>query len=322
MLAGLCWLSLAKVTAEESNTAAVLHYARQHQQQDAVLAAHRPWVWEINGAHARVWIVGCLHLGMPQDAVVYPAYLPYYQSAATIYFETVPGSWETYDTRRLLGRRGYLEDRRSLSTVLSKATWRDLNGYLASHPNDRAAITTMEPWLAAFTLVQKGYAQSGLRTEDSLETFIQRAAIEDRKPVGGIESPREQLLAMADAPLADQEEFLRDTLNGLKNLDSTIQSLREAWLSGDQRRLQNVLGLDATAMRSGMHESLIGARNKHWVTKLRDLAEARKDSLVLVGVEHLVATPYALPDVLEQAGLSIHRVDPRAKETPRRSASR
>jgi uncharacterized protein len=320
IFAGIGLLGLTAALNAEGDPAAVLRYQRTRQEQNAAIAAHRLWLWQIDAPHAQLWIIGCLHLAAPEDMVVYPAYLPYYQAASTVYFETVPGSWNSYEARQLLGRRGYLEDHQSLSTRISRATWHDLEAYLASRPEERAAISTMEPWLAAFTLIQDGYARAGLHSEDSLESLIERSAIADRKPVGGLEAPKEQILAMADAPLPDQEDFLRNTLAGLKDLSSQTQALREAWVAGTEDRLRRALGVDSTAMRSTMHQNLLAERNRRWVRKLQEIAERGKNVLILVGVEHLVTGPDALPDLLGKAGFAVHRIEPRATKAGSRGS--
>ena len=210
--------------------------------------------------------------------------------------------------KRLIDRRGFLSDRQSLSSRVSKETWQKLTSTLRNRPKGLAAVKAMEPWLAAFTLMQDGYARAGLDGVNSLGTFVQNLASQDKKPIGALETSKDQILAMADASLAAQEEFLRDTLSCLEKLDSGTQTLRAAWLSGNQSDLQSALGLDSSGSRSGMHQNLIEKRNRRWVDEIKKIAERGGDSLIVVGVEHLVATPYALPDLLDQSGFEVRRV--------------
>ena len=218
-----------------------------------------------------------------------------------------------------MDRRGFLQDRQLLSSMVSKETWQKLNEAVQARRQTLSAILHMEPWLAAFTIEQDGYARAGLRPDDSLEGYIERLAIDDRKPVGALETAKDQILAMADTPRADQEEFLKSVLEGLDSLESKTQELRDAWVGGNEGQLQSALGLTSASTPSGMDASLIGNRNNHWVAKIKDLANRKTDSLIVVGVEHLVSAPFSLPELLQQAGLSVRRVDsrsdiPRSKE--------
>jgi uncharacterized protein YbaP (TraB family) len=291
-----------------SDAASAVAYHRAREQQDSALATHQPWIWQIDCPRTKLWLVGCLHLGTARDAAVFPAYLPYYREAGLVYFETVPGAWESYDTRAMITRRGYLADHQSIATRLSAGTWREMKKSLAGEPQKLASYSSMEPWMAAFNLFQEEYSLAGLRSEDGLEALLQHRAAEDRKPVGALETPRDQILAMADAPPFDQEVFLKDALRGYGKPDSQTGALRDAWMLGGITRLQDVLGLRATPLRSGIHQNLIGTRNHRWVNKIREIAEGSKSAMIVVGVEHLVATPYALPELLEQDGFSIRRI--------------
>ncbi len=295
------------IFGQDANSASTLTYLRARQRPPGV-AARPAWVWEIQGAHAKVWLVGCLHLGKPEDTSAFAAYLPYYREAGTVVFETLPGSWNTYEIRRLLDQRGYLQDRRTLSSVVSRSTWEKVSAVQRSRRSTLQGTAAMTPWLAAFSIVQDGYARAGLRAEDSLEGYMERAAIADGKPVGALETAKDQILAMADASAADQEEFLKNTLESLDRLDTSTEALRSAWVNGNESRLRTALGIDPSLARSGMHLNLIANRNSRWVARIKELANRKTNSFVLVGVEHLVSPP-ALPDLLQQSGLKIQRLE-------------
>ena len=259
------------------------------------------------GARVSGWLAGGLHLGTARDATVFPAYLRFYRKASVLYFETLPGSWDDYNVKRLLSQRGMLTDRQSLSTKLSKDMALSLNTAVASSKG-LASVLRMEPWLAALTLTQHGYAQAGLDRDHSLETYLERAATQDKKPLGALETPKDQILAMADAPFTAQEEFLKGTLIGMEKMQAATQTLREAWVSGEEFKLQSALGINSAKLRSGMHQNLIGKRNQQWIQRIKTIARHGKPTLVVVGVEHLVTKPDALPQLLEQEGFSVRRV--------------
>ena len=315
--AGLLWRSAIVCLLLSTGTPRLTHAAESEAtpghtatrpERDAIKAAHRPWVWAVTDARAKIWLAGCLHMGTPRDAAVFPAYLPFYRKASALYFETLPGSWNAYDVKRLLSQRGMLTDRQSLSAKLSKDTWQNLNAVVASSGGRLDSVLRMEPWLAALTLSRNGYVQAGLASDHSLEAYIERAATQDKKPLGSLETPKDQILAMADASFADQEEFLNGTLNCMETMQAVTETLRDAWVSGEEARLQSALGIDAATARSGMHQNLIGKRNRQWVQRIQKIAGRGKPAVIVVGVEHLVANTDALPHLLKQAGFSVRRV--------------
>jgi uncharacterized protein YbaP (TraB family) len=207
-----------------------------------------------------------------------------------------------------MDRRGFLGDRQLLTSRVSPVTSQKLKALARRRPA-LAPTLAMEPWLAAFTIVQDGYARAGLDFEHSLETFIQKLAIQDRKPMGALERPRDQILAMADAPLWAQEDFLQDALAKSDSPDFCTDRLRQAWVEGNEERLRTALGLASTQLRSGLHERIISERNRRWRAKIESVMARGRDSLIVVGVEHLVADPNALPALLEQSGLFVRKLN-------------
>lgn len=283
--------------------------AAPSQERDAIRTAHRPWIWVVKNARASIWLAGGLHMGTARDAAVFPPYLAYYRKASVLYFETLPGSWNDFDAKRLLSQRGMLADRQSLAAKLSKQTWMDLNAAVSSGGSQLTSVLKMEPWMAALTLTRNGYVRAGLKSDNSLETYLERVAIRDKKPLGGLETPKDQILVMADASFADQEDFLRGALTGIGNIQASTEMLRDAWVSGEEPRLQSVLGIDTAETRTGMHRNLIGKRNQQWVRRIQKIAGRGESAMIVVGVEHLVANTDSLPHLLEKAGFSVHRIE-------------
>jgi uncharacterized protein YbaP (TraB family) len=267
---------------------------------------HRPWIWEAERKGAKIYLAGCLHLGTAQDAACFSAYLPYYERAWAVYFEVLPGAWQTRDVSDLLARRGYVS-RSTLESRLTPPAWRELCDVLGPASPLLQRVTPCEPWFAALTLTQEGYRRAGLLPENGLDTFLTTRALGEGKRVGALEKPRDQLLAMADAPLPDQERNLRGAVAGYRTSDGATTGLRQAWRRGELAPLQKELGVE-TAQPGETHRNLLGKRNELWTRKISSIATAGKPLLVVVGVEHFVTRPDALPELLEREGFKVRRI--------------
>jgi uncharacterized protein YbaP (TraB family) len=274
-----------------------------------VAVTGRPWVWEAERKGVKVYLAGCLHLGTGQDAAQFVAYLPYYQRAAAVYFEVIPGGWESREVGDLLHRRGLVAPSRgSLSSRISEAAWRDVRSTLGLQSPLLARLAPMEPWYAALTLTQEAYRKAGLQPHNGLDRYLAARAVEEGKPVGGLEKPRDQLLAMADAPLADQERVLRSALATYRDPVAATNPIRAAWRRGDLAELQRIVGADPLLQRGETHSNLLAKRNQQWVRKISSVAANGRPALFVMGVEHLVTRPSSLPELLEREGFSVRRV--------------
>jgi uncharacterized protein YbaP (TraB family) len=261
----------------------------------------------------KIFLAGCLHLGTREDAACFSAYLPYYERASAVYFELMPGSWEGQDVGQLVGRRGYVSSRADLASRVNPATWRGVQSVLGSQPDLLKRVALMQPWLVALTLAQEGYRRAGLQPQYGLDNFVQSRAIADGKPIGSLEKPKDQILALADASLEDQERVLVASLENFRQPDFATTPIRRAWRSGDLVQLQASFGINSDLLNSGdTHVNLLARRNQQWVRKISSLAAAGRSALLVIGVEHLVTRPSGLPELLEREGFQVRRVgDPR-----------
>jgi hypothetical protein len=273
-----------------------------------VAVAHRPWVWEAEREGVKVYLAGCLHLGTPQEAAYFPAYETYYRRAWAVYFEVMPGAWESRDVADLLQRRGQLPAHWSISSRLSAGTWQELRDTVGAQSGLFQRLNGMEPWFAALTLTQEGYRRAGLQPQNALDRYLASLALGEGKPVGALERPRDQLLAMADAPLADQERTLRAAIANYREPDMATTVIREAWRRGELGALQKAVGADQGQRPGETHYNLLTKRNQQWVRKISSVAAAGKPALFVMGVEHLVTRPNGLPELLARAGFKVRRV--------------
>ncbi len=271
-------------------------------------SSHRPWVWEVRSATNRVWIAGCLHLGADPDGTAFSAYLPYYERASAVYFEVMPGIWDTPDISALISRRGYAPDRRNLSGRVSDEVVRDVRQALGSDAALLARVESMEPWLACLTITQEGYRRAGLTREAGLEYYIEQRARSDRRPVGALERPQDQIFAMADARIEDQTKNLQNALANFAKPDFGSADIRSAWRSGDEAILRRALGIGDTPPQDEMHYNLLEKRNQQWARRIDEIMASRRPALLVVGVEHLLSGPRSLPELMKAAEYSVQRV--------------
>ncbi len=278
-------------------------------RSQAAVSAHRPWVWEAEKNGVRMYLAGGLHLGTALDATCFSAYVPYLDRVSAVYLEVPPGSFDGQDVGQLLSRRGYVPSRAMLSSRISARAWREVQQTLEAQPALLNRVAPMEPWMVALTLAQEGYRRAGLQAQYSLDTYLTQRAVNDRKPIGGMEKPKDQILAMADAEVADQERVMLAALANFRVPDFCTAAIRKAWRTGDLAQLRAGFGVVEGSVRGGdTHYNLLAKRNLQWAKKLSAMAATGRPALFVMGVEHLITRPSGLPELLEREGFAVRRV--------------
>jgi len=296
-------------TVLESDGVAAQNYSRQRNIEFAAASSHRLWIWEVRRGANRLWIAGCLHLGTEFESHAFHAYLPYYNRATAIYFEVMPGSWESPDVGTLFGHRGFAPDRRSLASRISPESWREIQKVLRYDQILLNRIKPMEPWYASLTVSREGYRRAGLLREYGLDDYLEQRARADGKPVGALEKAQDQVFAMADTNREDQERSLRSALENYQTYDFGSEKIRRAWRTGNEALLRSVFGNErGAAINDEMHVNLLARRNEKWIRKIESIIGSGRLALVVVGVEHLISEPSSLTSLLRAAGFTVERV--------------
>jgi hypothetical protein len=107
------------------------------------------------------------------------------------------------------------------------------------------------------------------------------------KPLIGLEEPAYQIGLMAHLPDAVQQEMLLQSLSEASSLDGELDTLMQAWRSGDATALEDILKQDFGDYPE-VYEPVVAARNRRWAPKLEALLKDNRRCFVVVGALHLV----------------------------------
>ncbi|MBB3763967.1 TraB/GumN family protein [Sphingomicrobium lutaoense] len=168
------------------------------------------------------------------------------------------------------------------------------------------AFDMMETWFAAFTLTQVIMREYGLSPEDGVEAVLRETFKKKGKPIGELETVREQLGFFDSLSEETQREFLASALDDAEEAKKMFGNMLNAWTVGD------VDAIEATFIEAQMSEELEAAlltrRNANWTEWLGARLEQPGTILVAVGAGHL-AGEGSVVDMLEDKGYTVTRID-------------
>jgi len=139
-----------------------------------------------------------------------------------------------------------------------------------------------------------------------VEGQLQARASADRKPIDGLETPAQQFELFDGLPRREQLELLELTLTELDGIGPQLDAIEAAWRAGDLPRLESLLLVDYRR-RPDLYQRLVVRRNEAWVGPVRGLLRRPDDTLVVVGLLHLLGDR-GLIALLRQQGLKPERL--------------
>ncbi len=250
-------------------------------------AAEVGTLWRVRDGAGTVFIAGSLHQLRRDRAALPPSYGQAYGEAERLVMELDMDAISPADLAGELLGRAIDPQGRSLRDGLPPASWRALQPRLAGLGLPEAAIDRFEPWAVALLLASAEFLQRGYSPDSGVEGQLQARAAADRKPIDGLETPAQQLELFDGLPRADQLDLLQATLKELDTVGPRLDALEGAWLAGDLSRLDALL-LGDYRQHSDLYQRLVVRRNQAWVAPVRELLRRPDDTLVVVGLMHLL----------------------------------
>lgn len=271
-------------------------------------ARDRALLWTLEGEHNTVYLLGSIHVLRPADGGLTPATESAYQDAERLLMEIdldAPGLGDAASLVQAMQSAALLPAGQTLRGVLG-TDYPDMAADARRHNVDLALFDPFAPWFVATLLIQQSLMELGFDPGLGIEQQLAARAVEDDKPIDGLETPAEQFAIFARLTPAQQRAFLRSTLDELDDAEEDADELLDAWRRGDEAALARLL-VEAQAQSPELYGPLTVERNRAWVDDLEALLDGRDDYLVVVGALHLVG-PQSVVDLLRARG---HRVERR-----------
>lgn len=263
-------------------------------------------MWEIQGEDNRVFLLGSVHLLREQDHPLPQAIYAAYDEAETLVMELDMDDIDPIAAKALIDELGLIQDGRELRDLLGPEAYSQAEAMAAQLNVPLALLSSSEPWFAAMTVEQMMLLRFGFDASLGIETHFMARAAEDDKQIVGLETMREQLELLDNMSLDAQRDLFLQTLTESQEIESLMDSMIDAWRNGDTAFLEENL-LSEMEQYPELHQTIVVARNRSWVTSIEDLLTRDDDFLIIVGALHLVGDD-GVPALLVARGHEIEQL--------------
>lgn len=268
------------------------------------LRPQQPLVFEITGQHNSLFVVGSVHLLRPDDLPLPERVLAAYGEAEQLVLELDLPAVAPGRVAREMQRLGSAPRHGSLERALGPEQHNRARELAATIGLELGALDTLEPWLAALTVVNWRLASLGFDPQLGVDALLSARAARDGKPLVGLETLTEQLALFDGLSAATQNALLLQSLEDARDLPQQVDLIVDAWKRGDGAVLEREL-LASLREEAELYRVLVSERNRRWSEKLAPLLEdERDDYLVVVGALHLLGED-SLIELLRTRGYSV-----------------
>ena len=261
-----------------------------------------PFLWEVQGAKARHYLLGSVHL-LPPSSRPLPAALDVaYANTAALVVET---DLAALTSPEIQGRMSELA-RESQPGGLKARVGKKLYGKVQKRARQLgiAAEDFCAPWRAwfcALTLELYPLQVAQFTPEYGIDNEYFNRAREDGRPVVSLETPAFQIDLFAQMPDALAREMLDATLDEKTYESQTPEELYRMWREGDVALLTRVIERLRKSYPK-LYARILADRTRAWADPLAQRLKQDVPTLVIVGAAHLPG-PDGLLALLKARGL-------------------
>lgn len=265
-----------------------------------------PALWQVSDRDTTIYLFGTIHL-LPRNSTWRTSRFDQaVGKSQSLVIETLIDTANPQQLAALMSQLGFSAGLPPLASRVDPAKRAALEAAITRTRIPRPVFDRMETWAAAFTLLGVQFQTLGIQGEQGVEAVLRKSFSEQGKPVGELESNREQLSLFDTLPEKAQRELLEGAIENPQAMRAKFNEMLGAWLNG------NVDAIAATFNRDlqnspELKAALLTRRNWNWSQWIERRMAQPGTVMVAVGAGHLAGNE-SVQRYLESRGYKVKRV--------------
>jgi len=246
-------------------------------------------LWRVAGRNGNtMYIVGSVHLMKPDVYPLDPVFEEAYQDAEKLVFEIDQEILDPVAAQAAVQKYAGIEGATSLREKISDDDYAEIRQLANEQKVPMMLINTFDPWFSSTQLAVMQYLNAGYSPEHGIDLYFMNKAIENNKPISGLETLDLQFSIFDSMSYNSQVEMLRQTLTEAEDIGEMVNQLDENWRDGDMDELEDLL-FEEFEDAPEFYNKLLKTRNENWIPQLLPmLSDENDDYLVVVGAAHML----------------------------------
>ena len=272
----------------------------------AQTATARPALWRVADADTTVYLFGTIHMLPPNYAWRSAKLDKALLKSDGLIVETLIDEKNPAAIAADLAQLGY---RDGLPPILNRVALDkrvNLSAAIARSKMPAAAFDRMETWAAAFLLLGQQFQALDLKGADGVESSLRNSFAAARKPIGQLETNREQLSFFDQLSETAQRTLLEGAIEKPESMRAQFDEMLKAWTRGDVAAIAESFAAELKDSPE-LRDSLLARRNANWAGWVERRMTQPGSVMVAVGAGHL-AGDGSVQDMLKKRGYRVTRL--------------
>lgn len=281
-------------------------------QAQAQTAPNRGALFKLEQGGHTAYLFGTIHVGAADFYPLEPRVMQALQRATVLALEVDPLGDQAQIVKAVREHGLYAHGRGPASAELPPSYRPRLERLLRRYAIADDAAARMKPWMLASLLTISEFSAQGYDASLAVDAWLSRQAHARNLRVVELESVAGQMALFDRMSMAEQALFLQEGIAAIEEQEQAAQAreIASAWRNAD------AAALDALARKAAgdgsfsgrfVQKVLLDGRNPALADGVLALLAREKDSLVAIGVLHLVGAG-SVPELLKRRGVAVERI--------------
>ena len=268
--------------------------------------AHPVTLWEIQGAHNTVYLLGSIHMLRAEDYPLPTVIESTYAKVEILIMEIDMDDLDPVASQIAFVDAGVLQDGTTLRDLMCDALYDQALNAAAAVDIPLDMLDKTEPWYAAMMIEVMLLSRIGFDPGRGVEMYLLKKAIADGKPIEGLETLAQQIGFLDGLSIAAQRDMLLTALVDGAKIEDLMDEIILAWHHGDIDSLESSL-LKSFAKHKELNKVLFSDRNRRWAKHINTLLTDDDSYLIIVGALHLIGDG-SVQNLLARQGFDIRQL--------------
>jgi len=263
-------------------------------------------LWKVSKEGEYLYLAGTVHVLAHSDLPFPSAFDSAYLDSQIVVLETdMEAILDPKFQAQMMAQFSY-SDGRLLNQVISPELYQELKQYLKERGLFPNLFIGMKPAGVMLTMLGIEFQRLGI-SADGADSVYYRRAVADGKRTQGLESVEEHIKFVAELGEGNEEQYLKQTLEDIKETESMMRDMVRAWKEGDVSALEQLVIKEMQQDYPEVFQTLLIDRNLHWLPQIEQMLSTPETEIVLVGAAHLIGQKGILK-MLENQGYTIEQL--------------
>lgn len=263
-----------------------------------------PALWSVSDADSTIYLFGTVHVLRPDTPWGSAKVDAAFDASQNVIFE-ISNPDDQAALMPLIQQYG-LSPQTPLSSLLTPEELAALDTAARSIGGSAAQFDAVRPWLVALSLSVAPLVRAGYDPNSGVELILKHRAEEAGKPVTGLETIDRQVEILAGLSQETQLAFLRSTLEDFDEATTELDTLVDAWATGDVETINRVGVIDMRTASQEVYDALLTRRNSVWADQIQSILAGSGTTFIAVGSAHLAGDD-SVQEILEARGVEVTR---------------